>query len=105
MTKTRKILFLSRKFRYFSLHSLCSAIQKLFPLFKFTFWLFRNISAKNLYVKNVARNFYGATFFGHIFNLNNLTFIKGRILRKENFNRSRFCFLDFTITSNLEKYF
>jgi hypothetical protein len=53
----------------------------------------------------VARNFFCATFFGHIFNLNNLTFIKARILRKEYFNRSRFCFLDFTITSNLEKYF
>ena len=55
--------------------------------------------------KYLARNFYWSTFFGHIFNLNNLTFIKARILRKEYFNRSRFCFLDFTITSNLEKYF
>jgi hypothetical protein len=53
----------------------------------------------------MARNFYCATFFGHIFNRNNPTFIKARILRKEYFNRSRFCFLDFTITSNLEKYF
>jgi hypothetical protein len=53
----------------------------------------------------VARNFFCATFFGHIFSRNNLTFIKARILRKEYFNRSRFCFLDFTITSNLEKYF
>jgi hypothetical protein len=33
------------------------------------------------------------------------TFIKSRILRKKYFNRSRLCFLDFTITSNLEKYF
>jgi hypothetical protein len=52
--------------------------------------------------KELARNFYCATFFGHIFILNNLTFIKARILRKEYFNSSRFCFLDFTITSNLE---
>jgi hypothetical protein len=56
-------------------------------------------------MREMARNFYWSTFFGHIFNLNNLTFIKARILRKEYFNRSRFCFLDFTITSNLEKYF
>jgi hypothetical protein len=44
-------------------------------------------------------------FWMVIFNLNNLTFTKARILRKEYFNRSRFCFLDFTITSNFEKYF
>ena len=49
----------------------------------------------------MARNFYCVTFFGHIFNRNNLTFIKARILRKEYFNRSRFCFLDFTITSTI----
>jgi hypothetical protein len=53
----------------------------------------------------MARNFNCAPFFGHIFNLNNLTFKKARIMRKEYFNRSRFCFLDFTITSNLKKYF
>jgi hypothetical protein len=51
----------------------------------------------------MARNFYCSTFFGQIFNRNNLTFLKARILRNEYFNRSRFCFLDFTITSNLEK--
>jgi hypothetical protein len=54
---------------------------------------------------DMARNFYWSTFFGHILNRNNQTFIKTRILRIEYFNRSRFCFLDFTITSNLEKYF
>ena len=54
---------------------------------------------------DMARNFYCATFFGQIFNRNNLRFIKARILRKEYFNRSRFCFLDFKIIFNLEKYF
>jgi hypothetical protein len=49
------------------------------------------------------RNFYCATFFGQIFNQNNLRFIKARILRKEYFNRSRICYLDFKITFNLEK--
>jgi hypothetical protein len=44
-------------------------------------------------------------FFGHILDRNNQTFTKTRILRKEYFNRSRFCFLDLTITSYLEKYF
>jgi hypothetical protein len=54
---------------------------------------------------DLARNFYCATFFGQIFNQNNLRFIEARILRKEYFNRSRICFLDFKITFNLEKYF
>jgi hypothetical protein len=30
----------------------------------------------NTRFKHLARNFYWSTFFGHIFNLNNLTFIK-----------------------------
>ena len=55
--------------------------------------------------KNMEGNFYCATFFGHIFNRNNPTFLKARILWKEYFNRSRFCFWDFKITSNLENYF
>jgi hypothetical protein len=63
------------------------------------------LNNQNKHEYNMARNFYWSTFFGHIFNRNNLTFIKARILRKEYFNRSRLCFLDFTITSNLEKYF
>ncbi len=54
---------------------------------------------------NMARNFYCDTFFGQIFNRNNLRFIKARILGKKYFNRSRFCFLDFKIIFNLEKYF
>ena len=54
---------------------------------------------------HLARNFYWSTFFGHILNRNNQTFIKARILRKEYFIRSRFCFFDFKNTSNLEKYF
>ncbi len=50
-------------------------------------------------------NFYCATFYGHILNRNNQTFIKARILRKEYFIRSKFCFWDFEIKFNLEKYF
>jgi hypothetical protein len=65
----------------------------------------KEVSFSRLKERLMARNFYWSTFFGHIFNLNNLKFIKARILRKDYFNRSRFCFLDFTITSNLEKYF
>ena len=54
---------------------------------------------------NMARNFYWSTFFGQIISWNNLTFIKARILRKEYFNRSRFCLLDFKITFNLKNSF
>ncbi len=53
----------------------------------------------------MARNVCCATIFGQIYNQNNLRFIKARILRKEYFNRSRICFLDFKIAFNLEKYF
>ena len=81
-------------------------------ILEFSNWVFSKISKNSklsgfFYMTRyyMARNFYCATFFGQIFNRNNLRFIKARILRKEYFNRSRFCFLDFKIIFNLEKYF
>ena len=55
----------------------------------------------NWQMVHMARNFYWSTFFGQIFNRNNLTYKKARVLRKEYFNRSIFRFLDFKITSYL----
>jgi hypothetical protein len=73
--------------------------------FRLNFEQIQNFFAQQESKIYMARNFYWSTFFGHIFNRNNLTFIKARILKNEYFNRSRFCFLDFKITSNLEIYF
>jgi len=71
----------------------------------------RHANDKTLKGKNkkefyqMTSNFYCVTFFGQIFNRNNLRSIKAWILRKEYFNKSSFCFLDFKIIFNLEKYF
>jgi hypothetical protein len=92
--------FLQMDFKFLEMHfqEFCKWI------FNFGKWISKILEMHFQFLE-MARNFYCATFFGHIFNRNNPTFIKARILRKEYFNRPRFCFLDFTITSNLEKYF
>jgi hypothetical protein len=44
-------------------------------------------------------------FFGQVLNRKNPSFIRASLLSKECFISPRFCFLEFKITSNLEKYF
>jgi hypothetical protein len=44
-------------------------------------------------------------FFGQVLNRKNPSFIRASLLSKEYFISPRFCFLEFKITSNFEKYF
>jgi hypothetical protein len=66
---------------------------------------FQNNSKVDLVIFHLARNFYCVIFFGQVLNRKNPSFIRASLLSKECFISPRFCLLEFTITSNLEKYF